>query len=34
MDPDVYDTYEEQVQYLRDFLAARYAYLDERIGGM
>ena len=34
VNPDVYDTYEEQVQYLRDFLAARYAYLDERIGGM
>ncbi|MBE6626871.1 MAG: hypothetical protein E7628_06810 [Ruminococcaceae bacterium] len=31
VDPKVYDTYEKQVQYLRDFITQRWAYMDERI---
>lgn len=30
-DPKKYDTYEKQVQYLRDFINTRWNYLDERI---
>lgn len=29
--PKEYDTYEKQVQYVRDFINARWEYLDERI---
>lgn len=31
VDPKLYDTYEKQVQYLRDFIDQRWAYMDERI---
>ncbi len=31
VDPKKYDTYEKQVQYLRDFINTRWQYLDERI---
>lgn len=31
VDPAVYNTYEKQVQYLRDFINQRWTYMDERI---
>jgi len=31
VNPYIYDTYEKQVQYLRDFIDQRWAYMDERI---
>lgn len=31
VNPGVYNTYEKQVQYLRDFINQRWAYMDERI---
>ena len=31
VNPYVYDTYEKQVQYLRDFISTRWEYMDERI---
>ncbi len=31
VNPYKYDTYEKQVQYLRDFIIVRYAYMDARL---
>ena len=31
VNPKEYDTYEKQVQYVRDFINTRFEYLDERI---
>lgn len=31
VDPLVYNTYEKQVQYVRDFIETRWSYMDERI---
>lgn len=31
VNPKEYDTYEKQVQYVRDFINSRWEYLDERI---
>lgn len=31
VDPSKYGTYEGQIQYLRDFLTKRFAYMDQRI---
>jgi len=31
VDPLVYDTYDKQVEYVRDFIEQRWNYMDERI---
>lgn len=31
VDPLVYDTYDKQVEYVRDFIEQRWSYMDERI---
>lgn len=34
VDPAVYDTYDKQVQYLRDFINTRWNYIDQRLNSM
>ncbi len=31
VDPAVYDTYEKQVEYVKEFIETRWAYMDERL---
>ena len=31
VNPSIYNTYEKQVQYLRDFLTTRWHYMDTRL---
>lgn len=33
VNPTVYDTYDKQVQYLRDFIRTRWTYIDNRLNG-